>query len=179
MLSKFLVNALLLLTVVRSTVSLDNGLAMTPPMGWMSWERFRCITDCQQRPNECIRWIFSEIHNLFSRKKRRLFFLFPPGSERLFREIADRMVEDEYSKVGYEYVIIDDCWLASERDENGLLQPDPERFPSGIRNLSDYVSSFFTISLFFLLSAIQLLHNTVFWRISCNALHDNSAENNK
>lgn len=24
------------------------------PMGWMSWERFRCITDCKKYPKECI-----------------------------------------------------------------------------------------------------------------------------
>jgi hypothetical protein len=23
-------------------------------MGWMSWERFRCITDCERYPKECI-----------------------------------------------------------------------------------------------------------------------------
>lgn len=50
------------------------------------------------------------------------------------------MVEDGYLEAGYEYVIIDDCWLAKTRDENGRLQADPDRFPSGIKNLSDYVS---------------------------------------
>jgi hypothetical protein len=41
---------------------------------------------------------------------------------------------------GYEYIIIDDCWLSHERDAQGKLQPDPERFPSGIKALADYVS---------------------------------------
>ena len=36
-------------------LSLENGLARTPPMGWMTWQRFRCITDCQNFPDECIR----------------------------------------------------------------------------------------------------------------------------
>ena len=35
--------------------ALDNGLALTPPMGWMSWERFRCNTDCENDPLNCIR----------------------------------------------------------------------------------------------------------------------------
>lgn len=39
----------------HSVIALDNGLARTPPMGWMSWERFRCITDCDKYPDECIR----------------------------------------------------------------------------------------------------------------------------
>lgn len=38
--------------------SLENGLARTPPMGWMTWERFRCVTDCQNFPDECIRQIY-------------------------------------------------------------------------------------------------------------------------
>lgn len=53
--------------------------------------------------------------------------------------MADRMVADGYKEAGYEYVIIDDCWLSKERDNNSQLQPDPERFPSGIKALADYV----------------------------------------
>lgn len=36
-------------------LALDNGLALTPPMGWLTWERYRCITDCRKYPDECIR----------------------------------------------------------------------------------------------------------------------------
>lgn len=42
-------------------VALDNGLALTPPMGWMAWERFRCITDCINYPDECIKYITFEL----------------------------------------------------------------------------------------------------------------------
>lgn len=35
--------------------ALENGLARTPPMGWMSWERFRCDVDCEADPRNCIR----------------------------------------------------------------------------------------------------------------------------
>ena len=34
---------------------LDNGLARTPPMGWLTWERFRCNIDCDNDPENCIR----------------------------------------------------------------------------------------------------------------------------
>lgn len=37
---------------------LDNGLALTPPMGWMSWQRYRCNIDCATYPDECIRCVF-------------------------------------------------------------------------------------------------------------------------
>jgi alpha-galactosidase len=40
---------------------------------------------------------------------------------------------------GYEYVNIDDCWMAPERDAEGRLQPDPVDFPHGIAALADYV----------------------------------------
>lgn len=41
--------------VAQKTHSLENGLARTPPMGWLSWERFRCNTDCVGDPENCIR----------------------------------------------------------------------------------------------------------------------------
>ena len=45
---------ILLLTVCYGVHSLRNGLALTPPMGWMSWERFRCNVDCDNDPDNCI-----------------------------------------------------------------------------------------------------------------------------
>merc|ERR1711936_1059471 len=93
--------------------SLDNGLARTPPMGWLSWERFRCNTDCEEDPEFCI-------------------------GEKLFKDIADMMVVGGYLDVGYDTIIIDDCWLDHKRSPEGKLQPDPERFPSGIPSLSNY-----------------------------------------
>lgn len=99
---------------IARVASLDNGLARTPPMGWLSWERFRCTMDCKTYPDDCI-------------------------SEQLFMKMADLMVSDGYHAAGYEYVIIDDCWLAPERDSEGRLQPDPERFPHGIKALADYI----------------------------------------
>lgn len=105
-----------LLLSVATVFSLDNGLALTPPMGWLSWERFRCNTDCVNDPDNCI-------------------------SERLFMQMADHMASDGYKDVGYEYINIDDCWMSKERDENGRLQADPKRFPSGIKKLADYIHS--------------------------------------
>jgi len=47
--------ALFTLSSISHVESLDNGLAKTPPMGWLSWERFRCNTDCENDPDNCIR----------------------------------------------------------------------------------------------------------------------------
>jgi len=61
-------------------------------------------------------------------------------SEKLIMEIADAMVESGMKDAGYEYIVIDDCWQI-ERDSEGNIVPDPERFPSGIKTLADYIHS--------------------------------------
>ena len=61
--------------------------------------------------------------------------------ERLIRETADAMVSSGMKDAGYQYVNIDDCWEASQRDANGNLATDPQRFPSGMKALADYVHS--------------------------------------
>lgn len=62
-------------------------------------------------------------------------------NERLIREIADCMVDDGYLDAGYEYVVIDDCWSLKNRDAQGNLVPDPDKFPAGMKALADYVHS--------------------------------------
>ncbi|KAK7097793.1 alpha-N-acetylgalactosaminidase-like [Littorina saxatilis] len=99
---------------IYSACALNNGLALTPPMGWLSWERYRCETDCKAFPDSCI-------------------------NENLYKAMADRMAADGYKEAGYEYVHVDDCWAAQQRDANGKLQADPQRFPSGMQALADYL----------------------------------------
>ncbi len=61
--------------------------------------------------------------------------------EKLLRDTADAIVELGLKDAGYEYVVIDDCWALMERDENGRMVPDPAKFPSGMKALSDYIHS--------------------------------------
>lgn len=82
-----------------------EGLALTPPMGWNSWNKFACDVD-----------------------------------EQLIRETADAMVASGMKDAGYIYINIDDCWHG-QRDSLGFMHPNPERFPSGIKALADYVHS--------------------------------------
>lgn len=75
----------------------------------------------------------------------KLFFQFTNNcntcfSENLFRTMADLLVSEGYAAAGYEYINVDDCWLEKERGFNNELVPDRQRFPRGIRSLSDYVS---------------------------------------
>jgi len=85
--------------------ALDNGLALTPPMGWNSWNKFGGDV-----------------------------------SETLIESVADAMATNGMKAAGYQYVIIDDCWQVG-RDKEGKIIPDPQRFPSGIKALADYVHS--------------------------------------
>lgn len=41
--------------------------------------------------------------------------------------------------LGYEWILLDDCWSDHERDANGELQPNPIQFPSGMAALADYI----------------------------------------
>ena len=62
-------------------------------------------------------------------------------NEKMLFEITDMIVEQGYRDAGYEYVVIDDCWSLRERDEDGNLVPDPEKFPNGMKYVADYVHS--------------------------------------
>jgi alpha-galactosidase len=60
--------------------------------------------------------------------------------EKLIREMANAMVASGMKDAGYQYIVIDDCWQV-DRDSEGNILPDPERFPSGMKALADYVHS--------------------------------------
>jgi len=95
-------------SIALSTVALAqkfHGLALTPPMGWNSWNTFACNVD-----------------------------------EVLIREAADAIVTSGMKDAGYQYVVIDDCWHG-KRDSLGFIHPDPQRFPSGMKALADYIHS--------------------------------------
>lgn len=62
-------------------------------------------------------------------------------NEKLIFETADKMVETGLSDAGYDYLVIDDCWSLKERDKDGRLVADPEKFPHGMKAVADYVHS--------------------------------------
>lgn len=61
-------------------------------------------------------------------------------NETIVRKAADAMVSSGMKDAGYLYVNIDDCWHG-ERDSLGFIHPDPDRFPSGMKALADYIHS--------------------------------------
>ena len=58
-------------------------------------------------------------------------------NEQLILDSAKIMVSSGLRDAGYNYVVIDDGWCLRQRDENGRLVADPEKFPRGIRALAD------------------------------------------
>ena len=59
--------------------------------------------------------------------------------EKLIKEMADAIESSGMKAAGYEYVVLDDAWLSKKRDDDGNLQGDPKRFPSGMKALGDYL----------------------------------------
>jgi len=60
-------------------------------------------------------------------------------TEDLFRGAVDAMAAGGFKEAGYQYINLDDCWMATERDGNGDLQWGAN-FPTG-HTLGDYVHS--------------------------------------
>ena len=81
-----------------------KDLALTPPMGWNSWNTFQT--------------------NI---------------SEKLVMETADSMVSSGMKDAGFDYIVLDDGWMAIERNTNGDLVPDPKKFPHGMKVVADSV----------------------------------------
>ena len=61
--------------------------------------------------------------------------------EKLVIEITDAMVSTGMRDLGYQYINMDDFWHATSRDADGKPVANPEKFPHGIKWLSDYVHS--------------------------------------
>ena len=61
--------------------------------------------------------------------------------EKLVIEIADAMVSTGMRDLGYQYINMDDYWHAPSRDADGKPVADSQKFPHGIKWLSDYVHS--------------------------------------
>jgi len=106
MMKKIIVFAAIFLITQNLPAQKFEGLALTPPMGWNSWNTFQTNIN-----------------------------------EKMVMEMADDMVKSGMKDAGYIYLVLDDGWMAKERDANGDLVADPVKFPKGIKHVADYVHS--------------------------------------
>jgi len=92
---------------------LDNGLGRLPPMGWATWCTNKGAVPCLD--DYC--------------------------DEDEIKSIAKAMASNGMKELGYEYILLDDCW-AGGRLPNGTIYAEIDRFPSGsLKPLADYVHS--------------------------------------
>ena len=94
--------ALLVGVLFLNGAAARNNLTVLPPMGWMSWELFRCnlatsTDDCSDpSTTRCV-------------------------SEALYHGVADALVATGLASAGYAAVHLDDCWQAENRSSSNDL----------------------------------------------------------
>lgn len=106
-----------LLLFLPDTKALDNGAASTPPLGFMSWNSFRCAVS----PSACA------AHACVSAE--------------LLETMADALVATGLAGAGFTIVALDDCWAARERSEDGRLVADTTRFPDGLAGVAAAITA--------------------------------------
>ncbi len=62
-------------------------------------------------------------------------------NENLILDMAEAMKNSGLADCGYQYINIDDGWMASKRDENGRLCADGNSFPNGMPSLVEKINS--------------------------------------
>ncbi len=62
-------------------------------------------------------------------------------NEELIIGMVDSIISKGLKDAGYTYIVLDDGWMARERDAQGNLVADPVKFPKGMKHLADYVHS--------------------------------------
>ena len=115
-----------LITVAELCVGSSDGLCRVPPTGWNSWNwvgTSGCDDKCAGDPYRC-------------------------HSESTMRAMVDAMVSSGLRDAGYEYINLSEGWPAQcfregtcgdGRFPNGTIMADPDRYPLGMKALSDYV----------------------------------------
>jgi alpha-galactosidase len=61
--------------------------------------------------------------------------------ENKIKAVADIMVSSGMRDAGYKYLVLDDAWMDSLRNENGQLLADYAKFPGGMKAIGDYIHS--------------------------------------
>ena len=62
-------------------------------------------------------------------------------NEDMLKTMVDVYVSSGMRDAGYQYFVLDDGWMAMERNADGNLVADPAKFPHGMKAFADYVHS--------------------------------------
>ena len=102
------VGLLFLSVLIERGRALDNGVGLTPPVGWTTW--------CGDGPcgtDYC--------------------------TESYVKSAAVALASNGMQALGYNWVLLDDCWAAGSRTAEGTITWDPARFPGGIPALVSWL----------------------------------------
>lgn len=115
--------AAVILALAGIAQSVNNGLARTPQMGWVS-----------QLPA----WRDLPRSLLTTKVQNNWNSLGCDVSESLLLDTSKELVDSGLRDVGYNYVVLDDCW-SDGRDDKGYLKVDLNKFPSGMAAVADEI----------------------------------------
>jgi len=105
--------------IIPSVLTLDNGLAARPGLGWNSDYCTACVHE-SAFPTSAFRYTGFQ-------------------NEVFIKHIADFLNASGLQALGYENVNMDSLWNLPTRDAKGDLQPDPALWPSGFDSIVSYV----------------------------------------
>jgi len=105
-----------LLLVLPFIHAFDNGAPSSrlPPMGWSSWV---ALGPGASHP------------------------IFDFCDEQSVMAAADAFVELGFPQAGYKHFHLDDCWAGGRDNVTGMLYPEKDHFPNGMKKIVDYVHS--------------------------------------
>ena len=117
--------------------ALDNGLGLTPQMGYNS---VRLSPPALRRARA--RRALTAVRAAFRRARAprtQWYDLGMQPSEAMVRATVDAMVSGGFVAAGYRYLNLDDGIVQPARDANGDLVADAAGFPNGFKAVADYV----------------------------------------
>ena len=142
------------LQLPRGAFAYDNGAphSRLPPLGWSSWDALAAGADhpirdfCDTVSVKAAADAYIEAGaslpcspslSVVSFARLPLSRNPPPALSPKWRCTAAAGLYD----AGYRHLHLDDCWAATTRNASGYIQPDPARFPGGMKEVADYVHS--------------------------------------
>nr|XP_011458441.1 PREDICTED: alpha-galactosidase 1-like isoform X1 [Fragaria vesca subsp. vesca] len=120
---------------------LANGLGVTPPMGWNSWNHFNCRIEektIKETADALVSTGLSKLGYTYVNigTSASFFFLFNICTYVfVLPSILSQVLTENF------HFLKDDCWAEIARDVKGNLVAKKSAFPSGIKALVDYVHS--------------------------------------